>query len=131
MPSRTLSGTMVAWCFVIVAGDAVASRLDAQIEMGWFPLLDASQRFVIGPNDPPHVQLHGAPCGPVWLRVSAVSEAGGNRAPRTCRGADSEGRLLLADSRQTPHVRCDLGSSCTAADPASPQCLQVGYTRFP
>ena len=86
---------------------------NTQIEMGWFPLLEASQRFRLSDSAPAIFKLRGAPCGPVWLRVTsaAANENPSEALTRTCRGADAEGRLILADPRTTPVVHCDLENS--------------------
>lgn len=84
---------------------------NTEIEMGWYPLLETSQRFVMSPSASSVFDLTGAPCGPVWLRVTSAADAAEGSAPRTCRGADAQGRLILPDSRNTPRVRCDLGTS--------------------
>jgi hypothetical protein len=86
---------------------------NARIEMGWFPLLEVSRRYSHSPGATTRIPLNGAPCGPVWLRVTGAPDAQAERgvAPRTCRGADHQGRLILEDTRKTPIVRCTLGTS--------------------
>ncbi len=100
-----------------------AADFEPHIELGWYPLLDTAMRYRGGPvatsatresqptaSTSQHIDLVGAPCGPVWLRVRNAREDAANPAspPITCRGADEEGRLILADSRQTPQIRCTL-----------------------
>ena len=91
-------------CDVEVSLPAIAG-LDA-VEYGWWPRLDASKRERVEGIAPAadgrlHVPLPGAPCGPVWLRLSPSAA--------TCQGADAEGRLRTEAPPGRPHsIRCDL-----------------------
>ncbi len=88
------------------------SAADTRIELGWYPLLEVAQQHVLSADAATRLDFDRAPCGPVWLRVTRTSASPTEReAPRTCRGADASGRLVLRDSRATPVVRCDLGTS--------------------
>ncbi len=79
------------------------------VELGWYPLLEASQHHLLDTSNHSRIDFRGAPCGPVWLRVRDADglHAGG----ASCRGADAEGRLVLRDTRDTPTVRCQLEAS--------------------
>jgi hypothetical protein len=90
------------------------------VELGWYPLLEVARRYQVrrrsegeaesgAAQHPLQLPLHGSPCGPVWIRVSAVADRRG--APEQewgCRGADAEGRLVVRDTRATPELRCSL-----------------------
>ncbi len=85
-------------------------RRELEIELGWFPLLESSGRQRVAASASGPVELIGAPCGPVWLRVRTAGEvhAGASTRSGACRGADAEGRVVLRDTRATPNVRCEL-----------------------
>lgn len=98
--------------------DAEGEPEALMVELGWYPLLEVARRYEVkwasaserGPGRSLlRLPLDGAPCGSVWLRVSARSQSGG--APErawSCRGSDAEGRLVVRETRVTPALRCSL-----------------------
>ncbi len=82
------------------------------IEMGWYPLLEVAKRLVVSPGAHPleRVPIANTPCGSIWLRVRATTGNPGDGPGhlRVCHGADAEGRLILADTRRAPVLRCRL-----------------------
>jgi hypothetical protein len=84
---------------------------DARLEYGWYPLLEVANDFGIGGfSDAATSQRYAipnVPCGPAWIRVTGSGAAPG-QPPLRCQGADPQGRLLVADTRQTRDIECKL-----------------------
>ncbi len=73
------------------------------VEMGWLPAWHATQRYAVGggrhdPDGAIRLPLRETPCGALWLRLDDDG--------RRCEGADAEGRLVVASSRETPVIEC-------------------------
>jgi hypothetical protein len=81
-----------------------APGADAFVEMGWHPLRETARRVSLARarrdgSGRRVLDLPRAPCGAVWLRLLAEG--------RSCAGADSRGRWVVASTRDTPRVHCE------------------------
>lgn len=73
------------------------------VEIGWYPAWHATRRYAVGggrrdPDGTLRLALRETPCGAMWLRLDDDG--------RACEGADAQGRLLVASTRETPVVTC-------------------------
>jgi len=77
------------------------------VEVGWLPAWHVTHRYSVDKLPPDAsgrrvMPLATPPCGGVWFRLA---DAGGTSALE-CEGADAEGRVLVASTRETPEVEC-------------------------
>jgi hypothetical protein len=77
------------------------------VEVGWLPAWHVTHRYAVDKLPPDAsgrrvMPLATPPCGGVWFRLA---DAGGTSALE-CEGADAEGRVLVASTRETPEVEC-------------------------